>query len=91
MIKKVINKNRKQKFIPIPFCINRTDTKDAKIISNGFNEYFVNVGRMLDNKIPPSMRNPMSYLKKRYEKILFLTPCVNSEIGKIINSFDPNN
>ena len=45
----------------INFLINGTVTSDNAIIANSFNDYFVNVGRTLANKIICN-DNPLSYI-----------------------------
>ena len=52
IIKGVINRNRKVK-VNERFKLNDGSvTTDSKVISNKFNEFFVNVGPTLANKIP---------------------------------------
>ena len=38
--------------MPQKMCINGIDSGDSKLISNAFNEYFINVGKLLSTKIP---------------------------------------
>ena len=64
IIKGVINRNRKVK-VNERFKLNDGSvTTDSKVISNKFNEFFVNVGPALANKIPQQDTPPEQYLKK---------------------------
>jgi len=61
---------------------------DPKIISNEFNDFFVNVGPSLASKIQNMGRNYDDYLKEPIQKSMFMKPIVELEIIKIINTFD---
>ena len=52
LIKDVINKKKKQRLIAPKFFISGKLTENPETISNGFNNYFLNVGKSLDAGIP---------------------------------------
>ena len=54
-------------------------------IANYFNEYFTNIGPILDSKIPNTDTNPISYIPKNYQMNMYLNPCSPEEIEKIID------
>ena len=65
-------------------------TNPLKIV-NCFNEYFVNVGSMVENKIPCSNISYTHYLKQIcINKSFYLRPATADEIHGIINSMDLN-
>jgi hypothetical protein len=67
------------------FNINGNISDNANLIANHFNNFFVNIGPVLDNKIPKSSINPISFIKKNYPSNIFLAPCTEVEIGKVID------
>lgn len=62
-------------------------------ISNGFCEYFTNVGPSLANKIPNAKRSASCYLNSRRPNptSLFMGPTDKDEIQSIISSLKPKN
>ena len=56
----------------------------GKEVADNFNNFFVNVGPSLANKIPQVDKDPLSYLHNRNEHTIFLEPVTDSEVGKII-------
>ena len=61
-------------------------SKDGKLISEGFNKFFLNVGTELDKKIPISNTDPITYLKGSHNETIFLHPSDSEEIGKIVKN-----
>ena len=55
------------------------------MISKQFNEYFVNIGVNLANKIPTSNVDIRQNLPDRISSSFFLTPTTEDEVSKIIN------
>ena len=86
IIKGVINRNRKIK-VNERFQLNDGSvTTDSKVISNKFNEFFVNVGPALANKIPQQDTPPEQYLKNRLVYSLYLEPVTENEIIRLVQS-----
>ena len=71
----------------ITFLINNQYSTDSKIISNQFNEYFINVGSSLANNIK-SHADPLSYLQPN-KKTLNIHEIGVHEIQSVISSL-PN-
>ena len=63
---------------------------DPKVISNEFNNFFVNIGPKLANKIGTSHQNCFKYLSNPIQNCFFMLPVFENEIIKIIGSFDQN-
>ena len=87
LIKEVIGRNRSKPRICKQFNINGTIVEDSKTISNQFNDYFVNIGNSLAEKIQPTNRNFSDYLRGNYVNSLFLNPTNEDEIDRIIMNF----
>ena len=58
-------------------------------IANGFNEFFVNVGPGLANKIksPSSKSHIFDYMKSRNDKSMFINDVTQNELCKGLNNF----
>ena len=86
IIKSVINRNRKIK-VNEQFKLNDGSvTTDPKVISNKFNDFFVNVGPSLANKIPHQDTPPEHYLRNRALYSFYLEPVTENEIIQLIPS-----
>ena len=82
IIKKSVNKlsgNHEE------FVINNKITSDGKEIANGFNNYFVNIGRSLAHQIT-STTNPLSYVNTNINSIQ-IPEILKNEIITVIYSF----
>ena len=63
---------------------------DPTVISNEFNDFFVNVGPNLASKIQSTGKHYYDYLSTAHKQSIFMRPIVEDEILKIINKFDKN-
>jgi len=70
------------------FLINNNTTTDKSIIANKFNEYFVNVGPSLANKIPPSDTSYLTYMKGNFTKSFGLVETNANEVISIVKCFN---
>lgn len=92
IIKSMINSNIKSNDIT-EICDSSTIINDPEKIVNKFNDFFVNVGKSLANKIPATDGNYRDYLKHNileHSGSLFLDPVDSDEILNIINSLQSN-
>ena len=62
---------------------------NSKSIANVFNEFFVNVGKNIDNDIPYCGTSPERFLKNRVCNLVYLEPVTDNEIMSIIESMNP--
>ena len=85
LIGKTNNKNEVTSF----FNINGTLTHDKNLISNGFCEFFSNVGPRLAAKIPDSNMLFTDFLKDPHPDSIFLAPTDPEEIYKILSNLRP--
>ena len=63
VIKEIIGKKRKHSKKKLKFMINEIETGDDEKISNSFNDFFANIGTVLDRKIPVSTKSPLEFME----------------------------
>ena len=63
---------------------------DPQVISDAFNDFFVNIGPKLASTIKTDGKNYYDYLSSPLSSSLYMNPIVNEEIVKIIHSFKQN-
>ena len=86
VIKSIINKNKKP-HIQGRFKIGENlITSDKELISNKFNDFFINIGPTLAKSIPCVNKSPLSYLGNRLTESIYLAPVSENEIGQLIKS-----
>lgn len=84
VIKKVINKNKASE-VPSQFHINNSNVTNKQVISESFNDYFVNIGKNLCKDIPHSVTSPLFYMNDiNIQESLYMQPTDNMEIETII-------
>ena len=83
VIRSVIN-NCKPFKLNESFSYNNSIITGKKIVSNKFNDYFVNVGKTLAAQIPKSGPSFYTYLPEANKESIFLTPTDQQEIRNII-------
>lgn len=66
------------------FTINGESVTDTKKIVNGFNDFFVNIGKELASKLPQPTTNALSYIHSNHRKSIFLSPITETEISECI-------
>ena len=86
VIKSIINKNKKH-HIQGRFKIGETlITSDKELISNKFNDFFINIGPTLAKSIPCVNKSLLSYLGNRLTESIYLAPVNENEIRQLIKS-----
>ena len=86
VIKTIINK-RKYKPVNTKFKCNDTITEDGQVISNKFNNFFVNVGTSLAKNIPSSKKCPTEYIVTNSTRLFILDPVSENEVLRILSNF----
>ena len=71
--------------------INDEIIENPSTITDKFNDYFANVGLELANKIAPSNRKALEFLKGDYRQSIFLEPTTEQEISDIISNLKNTN
>ena len=82
----VVNKDEVKK-VHSKFKLNDGSlTENKTVISNEFNELFVNIGPNLAKKIPQLSIDPLNYIRGPQRESIFSSPVTYSEIHNIIVS-----
>lgn len=86
ILKDIINKKRKQK-MQIKFRVSDTSTiTDPFVISENFNDFFVNIGHNLARRIPYTNSVPREFMGDRVRYSIFLEAVTQDELLQIIRS-----
>ena len=87
-IRQILNKNDR---IPVTdsFRNGNDEITDKYAIVGKFNEYFVNIGPTLANKIPTLPDSCMKYLTGTYKNSFFLQPTTPDEIIDVVKAMQP--
>ena len=84
--KNIINKNKSKK-VQDKFKLNdESMISDESVISNRFNEFFVNIGPNLANKIPIQNVSPLQFMDDPTVNSIFLSLVTAEEIREILCS-----
>ena len=89
ILNKLIGKSNNKNEVTSFFNIDGTLTNDRTIISNGFCEFFSNIGPTLASKIPDANVPFSAFLKDNYNGTIFLAPSDPEEIYKILLNLRP--
>jgi hypothetical protein len=90
IIKGIINKKQSSRNSS-EFIINGQKTSDKEHIANAFNGYFTNVGKSLNDKLPPSNVSPLHYLDNiNVNNSLYLYPTDENEVLRIVSNIKTN-
>ena len=86
------HKNKKFNRMPQKMCINGIHSEDPKLISNAFDDYFINVGRSLSSKISVVTNCPFTEtsLISNHSQSFFLRPIEVQEVINHINELNPS-
>ena len=87
-IRQVLNVSKKDLSSPSKLTIDSVDTFDPKIISEKFNDFFVNIGNKVEAKIPNSKSSFLNFLKNRASNSMFVTPVDDIEVLNMLNKLD---
>ena len=85
VLKEVINR-KKQGILHSEFLISDKIVTDKTEITEGFNDFFTNVGPNLAQGIPAVNKTPRDFMKNRILESMFLNDVLQEEVEKIINS-----
>ena len=77
--------SKKKNYLPTRIIYKNEEKKTNIDIANSFNDFFVNIGKSIEAKIPQSNLSFNSYLKNANEKSIFLRPCDQVEVLLIIS------
>ena len=89
-IRNIINISKKDRVIPthVIYKNKLSDTKEE--MAESFNDFFINIGNMVEEKIPKGKAKFSDYLKERNLKKMFLDPVDEMEIASMISQLKPS-
>ena len=86
IIKNIMNKNKARQSLT-KFRLNDGNfTTDGSVISNTFNDFFINIGPNLAGKIPNVGASPVDYMGQPLANSIFLSEVTTNEINQIFGS-----
>ncbi|NJK82731.1 MAG: hypothetical protein HC912_01880 [Saprospiraceae bacterium] len=89
-INSIMNKTKSKKQLPKYFVVNRSEVSGEKEIANGFNQYYVNIGPKLADRIStPQNKCFHDYFKDLCSKEFILHEINQDVIQKIVHSIKP--
>lgn len=91
VMKELIGKKSDKSSLSDVFIINGEPVTDKKLISQGFCNFFTNVGRNLAGKIPKPNKPYHEYLTSNQLSSFFMHPTDPNEVNKTIRSMKPKN
>ena len=65
---------------------NGNTVTDPKSISDAFNSFYANVGKMQAETVPPTETDPMAFLRGEPPNSMFLHPCNTEEVIKAVKA-----
>ena len=75
-----MNISKKNRTIPTKLVHQNTEITDPKKMAEAYNDFFVNIGNMVEQKIPNSNVNFSSYLKDSVPNSIFLLLVNDNEV-----------
>ena len=75
---------------PKTIDLNGQILNDSQSISNAFNNFFINVGPNIANKIPSTPDTFEKYMESRLLQSFYLKPTDSNEVVKIVSSMNSN-
>ena len=86
-IREIINTKSSMSFISHIYHNGQTITEPITI-ANTFNNFFTSIGQSINDSIPQTNINPLSYLTNRIDVDFTAKPTTNEEVQKIIYSLN---
>ena len=84
-IRLLINVSKRKNDLPSKIFYKNEEKSTSSDIANSFNDFFSNIGKNVEEKIPKSETAFSAYLKESSDKSIFLRACNNDEILSIIS------
>ena len=84
-IRNIVNISKKNRIIPMQLNHKGKVFTDKNGMAESFNDFFVNIGNMVEMKIPVRRTNNIDYLMDRNLNNLYLKPVDESEVHNMIS------
>ena len=89
-IKSIIRMGDNENSNNISLMIENELVNDPKVVANGFNKYYSNIAKKIQDSIYSQGQDFNKYLGNKSEKTFFISPTDKNEILDIINSLNMN-
>ena len=86
-IRSLINVSKKRTLTPTKLVYKNKTQYTDKDIAESLNNFFVNIGSTVEEKIPKTQKTFFSFLKDPNERSLFLKEVTHCEILSFLNAF----
>jgi len=87
-IRNIIKVSTKNRSLPTKLKDGNNHITDRKEMAQKFNEFYVNIGNMVEEKIPKSKSKFSDFLKNSLPNSIFLTPVDEKEISDMFSKID---
>ena len=86
IIKGIVNRNKSNQLRTKFKLNNGSFTTDGYVISNKFNDFFINIGPNLAANIPKQNLSPLDFMKQPLLNSIYLSEVTSEEISNILKS-----
>ena len=91
ILNQIIHKNTDKSNLPNTFKHNNVDISDKTSIANKFNEYFVSIGKTLNDKIKKTQVNFSQYIQQNHPHSMFFDPIEINDLFKAASKIKAKN
>lgn len=85
-IRNIVNISKKNRILPSKIIDGNNIISEKNDIAGSLNNFFVNIGNMVENKIPQGKNNFMTYLKDKNANSIILRPVTDNEIVEMVRA-----
>ena len=89
-IRNIVNISKKNRVVPVQIKYNNEIKTDKSDMAHSFNEFFVGIGNMVENKIPKSKKHFSEFLGNSSPNTIFLKPVEIEEVFCMILKLKPS-
>ena len=90
-IRSIIKVSTKNRFLPTKLRDRINHITDRKEMAYKFNEFYVNIGNMVEEKIPQAKSKFSDFLKNSMTNSIFLSPVDDKEMLDMFSKIDSRN
>ena len=87
-IRNIVNVSKKERVVPVQLNYRNETKTNKKEMAQSFNEFFVGIGNMVEEKIPKSRNNFSEFLDDSNKNTIFLSPVGDDEVLSMISKLN---
>ena len=87
-IRNIIKVSTKNRSLPTKLRVGNNNITDRKEMAQKFNEFYVNIGNMVEEKIPQAKSKFSDFLKNSVPNSIFLSPVDDKEVSDMFSKID---